>query len=208
MTRGAPTAAAVAVIGDGRLWVWEIASTVFPRAVQILDWYHLCEHLWEGARTVYGEGSAETEELVESWQAMVWEGRSEAVEQHLRDLVSAGADDSKNTVRRCADYLQTHQHRLRYRLLTAARWPVGSGVVEGACKHVIALRFKRESTRWTKCGAQAVLQIAPRYAQRSLGCPLPTHAQGRLTKRTESHPFAWLFTCRCHCVRARPATTP
>jgi hypothetical protein len=159
LVRGAPTAGTVAVIGDGASWVWEIASVVFPGAVEILDWYHLCEHLWEAARAVHGEATPETEELVASWQAMVWEGCSEAVEQHLRDLVSAGQDDSKNTLRRCTNYLQTHQHRLRYHLFTAAGWPVGSGVVEGACKHVIDLRFKRKSTRWTKSGAQSVLRL-------------------------------------------------
>lgn len=159
LARGVPTAAAVAVVGDGAPWVWDIASTLFPRAVQILDWYHLCEHLWEAGRTVHGEGSAETKALVEAWKTMVWEGRSEATEHHLRDLVLAGEDDSKNTLRRCADYLQTHQHRLRYHLFRAAGWPRGSGVVEGACKHLIDLRFKRKSTRWTKRGAQSVLRL-------------------------------------------------
>ena len=36
---------------------------------------------------------------------------------------------------------------------------VGSGVVEGACKHLVGLRFKRKSTRWTKAGARAVLHL-------------------------------------------------
>ncbi len=97
--------------------------------------------------------------MVEQWKTEVWEGRSEGVEEHLRELVATGQDDSDHTLRKCADYLQTNQARIRYHLFRAAGCPVGSGVVEGACKHVIGLRFKRQSTRWSKAGARAVLHL-------------------------------------------------
>ena len=42
------------------------------------------------------------------------------MEDHLRELVSMGKDDTDNTLRKCADYLQTHQHRLRYHLFREA----------------------------------------------------------------------------------------
>ena len=72
-------------------------------------------------------------QLAERWETEVWEGRSEAVEGHLRELVAQGRDDQEATLRRCADYLRTHQHRLRYPHFRAQGWPVGSGVVEGGC---------------------------------------------------------------------------
>ncbi len=159
LVRGAPTAGSLVVLGDGAAWVWETAAYLFPRATQILDWYHLTEHLWEAGKVVHQEGTPETRALVEQWKSEVWEGRSEGVEEHLRELVAAGHDDGEHTLRKCADYLQTHQHRLRYHLFRAMGLPVGSGVVEGACKHVVGLRFKRQSTRWTKAGARAVLHL-------------------------------------------------
>jgi len=159
LVRGASCARLAAVLGDGAAWVWELASYLFPRAVQILDWYHLSEHLWQAARAVHGEGKPETEALAKQWENEVWECRSEGVEEHLRELVAAGQDDSDNTLRKCADYLQTHQHRIRYSQFEAMGLPTGSGVVEGGCKHVIGLRFKRQSTRWTKAGARAVLHL-------------------------------------------------
>jgi hypothetical protein len=144
-----------------------MAAHLFPRATQILDWYHLTEHLWEAARVVHGEGTEPTKRLVERWQTEVWEGRSEGVEEHLRELVSRGRDDAKATLRRNADYLRTHQQRLRYHLFPTAGWPTGSGVVEGACKQVVGLRFKRKSTRWSKPGARAVLHLrVDRLSQR------------------------------------------
>jgi hypothetical protein len=171
LVRGTPRAGAMAVIGDGAPWVWELTSWLFPRAVEILDWYHLSEHLWEAARAVHGEGTEPTKRLAEQWETEVWEGRSEGVEEHLREFVRQGRDDTKATLRRCADYLQTHQHRIRYPLFRAAGWPVGSGVVEGGCKQVVGMRLKRKSTRWQEPGAAAVLnlrvdRLSARWSQR------------------------------------------
>ena len=159
LVRGATTARLAAVLGDGAPWVWEMAGYLFPRAGQILDWYHLSEHLWKAAKVAHGEGKPETKVLAERWENEVWECRSEGVEEHLRELVAQGKDDADNTLRKCADYLNTHQHRIRYSQFRALGLPIGSGVVEGACKHAIGLRFKRQSTRWTKEGARAVLHL-------------------------------------------------
>lgn len=159
LARGATRACSVAVLGDGATHIWETAALRFPRATQILDWHHLSEHLWTAGKAIYGEGRPATEELVTRWKTEVWEGRSEGVEQELRELVVAGKDDSDHTLRRCADYLETHQHRIRYPHFRALGLPTGSGVVEGACKHVVGLRFKRQSTRWSRPGAQAVLHL-------------------------------------------------
>jgi hypothetical protein len=159
LVRGVSRVGAMAVIGDGAPWIWELASHLFPRAVQILDWYHLSEHLWTAARVVHGEGTEPTKRLAERWETEVWEGRSEGVEEHLREFVRQGRDDAKETLRRGADYLQTHQHRIRYPLFRAAGWPTGSGVVEGGCKQVVGMRLKRKSTRWSEPGAAAVLNL-------------------------------------------------
>lgn len=159
LRRGAVTARSVAVIGDGAAWVWELASRLFPRATQILDWYHLTEHLAGAVKVLHEEGTLPYGRLLEQWKTEVWEGRSEGVEEALRERVCEGRDDRQHTLRKCADYLQTHQHRIRYHLFRAMGWPVGSGVVEGGCKHVIGLRFKRASTRWTKEGGRAVLRL-------------------------------------------------
>ena len=157
--RGVSTARSLAVLGDGAPWIWELVSEVFPYATQILDWYHLTEHLATAGKVVHGEGTKETHALTKQWRTAVWEGRSEQVERHLRELVEQGEDDHNQTLRKCADYLQTNQARLRYHLFRAAGWPIGSGVVEGACKHVVGLRFKRQSTRWSRAGARNVLHL-------------------------------------------------
>lgn len=93
------------------------------------------------------------------------------MEEHLRELVREGRDDRDQTLRKCADYLQTYQQRLRYPEFRAQGWPVGSGVVEAGCKQVVGMRLKRKSTRWSEPGAEAVLhlrvdKLGNRWAQR------------------------------------------
>jgi len=158
LARGAPTARALAVVADGAPWIWNIADTLFPRSVQILDWYHACEHLWQAGRVVHGESTPDTAALVERWNGELMRGHSEAVEAELRQLATS-LPDPEHTLRKTADYLATHQARLRYHLFRAARWPIGSGVAEGGCKHLIDVRLKRKSTRWTKPGGRAVLNL-------------------------------------------------
>jgi len=65
LARYVTTAKSVAVIGDGTAWVWAMASHLFPYGVQMVDWYHLTEHLWEAAGVVHGEETPETAALLE-----------------------------------------------------------------------------------------------------------------------------------------------
>lgn len=158
LVRGAPQARQVAVIADGAAWIWDTANTLFPRATQILDWYHACEHLWAAGRVVYGEATPETQALVKRWKGALRQGFSEGLEEELRELAEQ-VRDPQQVLRKTADYLDHHQARLRYPLFRQAGWPIGSGIVEGGPKNVIGLRFKRRSARWKKPGFRAILQL-------------------------------------------------
>lgn len=158
LARGAPAATAVAVVADGAPWIWELAGTVLSRPTEILDFYHACEHLWQAGRVVHGEGTAETAALVGRWKGELRHGHCEGLEEELRELASTVGDPDQ-VLRKTANYLQTHQARMRYPLFRAAGWPIGSGVVEGGCGHVVGLRFKRKSTRWKAPGLRAILHL-------------------------------------------------
>jgi hypothetical protein len=158
VARGAPTAKAIAVVADGAPWIWDLANTVLSRPVEILDWYHACEHLWQAGRVVQGDGTPETAALVGRWKGELRGGHSEGLEEELRELAGTVGDPDQ-VLRKTANYLATHQTRLRYPLFRAAGWPIGSGVVEGGCGHVVGLRFKRKSTRWKAPGLRAILHL-------------------------------------------------
>ena len=158
LVRGAPEARQVVVIADGAAWIWQTANTLFPRATEILDWYHACEHLWQAGRVIHGEATPETHTLVKRWKAALRQGYSEGLEEEIRELAHQ-IRDPQEVLRKTADYLDHHQARLRYPLFRQAGWPIGSGIVEGGCKHVIGVRFKRKSARWKKPGFRAILHL-------------------------------------------------
>ena len=141
------------VLGDGAKWIWNVASELFPGAVEIVDLWHAREHLWEVGRAVYGAGTALCEAWAKKVCAALSEGRLDDVLEALRR--HAGNDEA----RRCVGYVEANRARMRYPEFRAAGLPVGSGVVESACG-TVAGRLKRGGMRWSvDGGANPVLTL-------------------------------------------------
>ena len=114
------------VLGDGAKWIWNVASELFPGAVEIVDLWHAREHLWEVGRAVYGAGTALCEAWAKKVCAALSEGRLDDVLEALRR--HAGNDEA----RRCVAYVEANRARMRYPEYRATGLPAGSGVVERA----------------------------------------------------------------------------
>ena len=66
---------------------------------------------------------------------------------------------NKNTLRVLTNFLEENLHRMRYDEYLAAGYPIASGVIEGACRHIVKDRMERTGMRWKIPGAQAVLEL-------------------------------------------------
>ncbi len=66
-------------------------------------------------------------------------------------------------LRKICQYLETNRHRMKYNEYLAAGYPIASGVIEGACRHVVKDRMERAGMRWTVAGAQAMLDLRTTY---------------------------------------------
>ena len=139
----------VVCLGDGAPANWSQFGLHFPRRVEALDWYHAVEHLWAAARDRLGEDSVQAEAWVAARKEELWAGDVGAVLTALR----SGEGESE------AHYFETNEHRMRYAEFRARGYPIGSGTVESACKRVIGARLKQAGMRWSKAGAQAVLNL-------------------------------------------------
>ena len=67
-----------AFVADGAHWLWKLAEDYFPSAIQILDWYHLAEHVHKAAGAVFGEGSAGARAWAEARKEELWQGKAAA----------------------------------------------------------------------------------------------------------------------------------
>ena len=156
--RGWSQALKKVVLGDGAVWIWNLAGQHFPGAVQIVDLVHARQHLWELSSQLFPQDAAARKPWLARGLQQLDQGKLEALVKTLRAVVSS-SEELARLVRNAADYFERHAQRMRY---PAFRWQgflVGSGVVQAACKTVMAARLKRSGMFWPLRGANAILAL-------------------------------------------------
>src|SRR5208282_5054095 len=150
-----------AFIADGAHWLWKIASTFFGSAIQILDWYHLSEHVHKAAKTVFGEGSTAAAAWAKQCLDELWEGRVASVLVLVQqELARVRAPAKRTGLAELETYLENNQTRVDYPRYRALGLPIGSGEVEGQSKTLVGGRCKQAGMRnWTYAGAENVLRL-------------------------------------------------
>lgn len=125
-----------------------MADTHFPDAIQILDWYHLSEHVHAATKICYGEGTAEAQRFSDRHSTELWEGRVSDTLRKLRALHETSRSPSnREALRQLIGYLEHNRGRIDYPRYRALGLPIGSGQVEGACKTLVGARCKQAGMR-------------------------------------------------------------
>jgi hypothetical protein len=161
-TGGMDRCADVAAVADGAAWIWQELGKHFPQSVQILDFVHATQHLWEMARARYGEGGKQAQ----AWMDVQTERlKADGVAQVLTEVQSwKPRQEAKVEIRRrLIGYLTEHQGRMRYGTFSAAGYQIGSGVNEACNKNVVQARMKRAGMRWQEPRAESVLHLCAWY---------------------------------------------
>jgi hypothetical protein len=158
VNRGIEQAQRLVSVNDGAPWIWNIIQWCYPGAVEILDWPHAIEYLGRVADAIYGEGSLESADWMEEVKGKLWCGEVEAVQAKVAELEGVN-NQSDEVIRRAQAYLKEHQERMRYNIFRECGYPIGSGVVESACKTVVEQRLKQAGMRWSIEGAQVILAL-------------------------------------------------
>lgn len=152
--RGFDRAKRQVVLGDGAPWIWNLADEHFPDAIQIVDRFHVKQHLSDVAKAIYG---------VKGDMAAAWAGRrhDELDEGRLDEMIRAlrRHSDAIDEARKCAEYISRNRHRMRYPEFHAMGLCTSTGVVEAGCKVVVGTRLKRAGMHWTRRGANAIIAL-------------------------------------------------
>ncbi len=155
--RGLEAAAEVVVLGDGAEWIWNLATEHCPGATQVVDWYHASERVWELGRARYGEGTPQTTRWVDRQLGRLATGEVAARVAAWRRLDCGGAAAAVRDEQ--VGYFTNQRHRMAYGRSRARGLDIGSGLVEGAGKHLIGARETGPGMRWSVPGAQAVANL-------------------------------------------------
>lgn len=109
----------VGIVADGAAWIWQETGKHFPQSVQVLDFYHVCEHLWQVARLRFGQGSAEAAAWMEEQKERLLRDKAEQVRHAVAQWVPV-THEGREVRRKVVSYLETHAHRMGYGSLRQA----------------------------------------------------------------------------------------
>src|SRR5438876_169549 len=142
------------VLGDGALWIWNIAEDQFPDATQIVDRYHAKQHLSDLGKARYGLTHPRATEWAERRQEELDTGKLQALRNARRPQIPRA-----QAPRRGLHYFQTNRDRMRYPEFQAQGLCTSTGVVEAGCKVAIGTRLKRAGMHWTVRGSNAIIAL-------------------------------------------------
>jgi hypothetical protein len=155
--RGAGQIRQLTILGDGAVWIWNLATQYFPAATQIVDLFHAREHVHELANLAGRLLAGHHDEWLAARLAELDAGDVAALLTAGHDLRFHGSLASERD--KALHYFETNAHRMRYAWYRSLGLFVGSGTVEAGCKAVIGQRLKLSGMRWTEPGATGILTL-------------------------------------------------
>ena len=149
-----PQAERTVVLGDGAPWIWNIARELFPRAVQVVDRFHVKQHLSDVSKAIYPTDPQSARQWAQRRQEELDSGR-------LPDLLRAlrRQADRSDAARKCLQYIHRNRERMRYPAFEAMGLCTSTGVVEAGCKVAIGTRLKRAGMHWSIPGANSIIAL-------------------------------------------------
>ena len=155
--RGAGHIRQLTILGDGAVWIWNLAAQHFPEATQIVDLFHAREHVHELANLAGRLLAGHRDEWLAERLAELDAGDVGALLAAGRGLRFTGSLARERD--KALHYFETNAHRMHYAWYRSLGLFVGSGVVEAGCKSVIGQRLKLSGMRWTEQGATGILTL-------------------------------------------------
>jgi hypothetical protein len=157
--------------------------------IPVLDFIHMLEYLWKAAYNFYPAGSQEAEDWVGERALWVLQGKVSDVAAGMRRKATRLelSEDERKAVDKCADYLLKYKELLRYDEYLTQGYPIATGVIEGACRHLIGDRMDITGARWRLPCAEAILKLRSLHASNDTEAYWPfykaQHKQRHHTKK-------------------------
>lgn len=147
---------------DGQPSLWQAAEANLPaQCIQVLDLLHVTSRVWQVAALWQLPTFEDTLVMVKAFVSHILNGRVQDLIITWRILADTGTFNTagQKLLRGVCRYFENNLHRMRYDQFLAAGYPIASGVIEGACRHVVKDRMERAGMQWSLLGAQAMLNL-------------------------------------------------
>lgn len=145
------------VIGDGALWIWNLAQQHFFDSRQTVDWYHASQHLYSAAQVYYPDEPTRTQRWFDQAETTLFQGQAEQIAQTLRTRATQ-LPQAAETLNTEAAYFENNKRRMNYLEDREEGYLIGSGMVESGAKQFKA-RFCGPGMRWSRPGLERLIPI-------------------------------------------------
>ena len=143
-------------ISDGATWIRNWIDDAFPKAISILDYYHACEHLHQFSSSFFKDKTME-QKWTNQQKELLLESQVLEVIKNIKSLCN---DDNNEEAEQLMAYYQANADRMDYQQYKQMGCGIiGSGAIESAHRTVIQKRMKLSGQRWSKQGAQNMLNL-------------------------------------------------
>ena len=146
----------VVFLGDGAAWNWELQRNFFPMALGIVDFYHAAEHVTGVVDLIENHRTPSGRKRRRRWVKLLLRGRLDAF---LAEARQAFAPNQVEAGTKALAYFEKNRERMRYRYFREHGYFIGSGVVEAACKTLVAQRLKGSGMHWSERGLSHILSL-------------------------------------------------
>jgi hypothetical protein len=155
----------VLFVADGADVLWDLQAKHFPDAEVCVDWYHVVEKLWKTGKTLHRKNRKQLDTWVAAQKKRLRLGQLEDVLAELRAILDAtpltgpGNKYRRTVLEKTLNHFTKNAARMQYHLLRRKDLDIGSGVVEGAVRHLMGVRLDGPGMRWGRDRAEAVLLL-------------------------------------------------
>ena len=148
-------------LADGAEALQDRIQQQFPAFTLVLDFIHADEKLWDVANCLFGETAPQRTPWVEAQTLHLLSGRVPLVISELQRLACAPETPAtqQTVLTKVANYFERNAAYMHYDQYLAHGWPIASGVIEGACRHLVKDRCELSGMRWTKDGVENLLRL-------------------------------------------------
>lgn len=148
------------IISDGATWIRNMSDELFPDAVQILDLYHLCENIYEYAKSVFKNDEAKYIPWAES---LIKQFKNSETSEALAKIKPYSKRKLPKNVVNLYTYVQNNINKIDYKTYIEKGYYIGSGAIESGNKVVLQKRLKLAGMRWNDLNAQYLLTLRAKF---------------------------------------------
>jgi hypothetical protein len=155
----------VLFVADGAQVLWDLQQEFFPNVEVCLDWYHVVEKLWKTGKALHRNSRKRLEEWVAIQKRRLRHGQLQVVIDELRAILAAtprtgpGNKYRREVLHQTIEHFAKNATRMRYHALRRQDFDIGSGVAEGAVRHLIGVRLDGPGMRWGRDRMEVLLHL-------------------------------------------------